>query len=78
MAKCAITGKKPQHGKNVPFSQKKTKRTFKPNIQSKTIYVPELGRKVKIKVSAKGLKIIDKVGLMQYLKREGLRLKDIT
>ncbi|MGF1506765.1 MAG: 50S ribosomal protein L28 [Chloroflexi bacterium] len=78
MAKCAITGKKPMSGNNKPFSQKRTKRQFKPNIQSKTIYVPELRRTIKIKVSAKGLKIIDKVGLMQYLKREGLTLKDIT
>lgn len=78
MAKCEITGKKPQFGNNDTFSKKKTRRQFKPNVQKRTIYVPELGRSVKINVSAKGLKIIDKVGLVAYLKKTGRTLKDIT
>lgn len=78
MAKCDITGKKQMSGNNVPFSQKKTKRTFKPNVQKRRIYVPELGRHVRINVSAKGLKTIDKVGLTAYLKKTGRTLKDIT
>ncbi|HFC12021.1 MAG TPA: 50S ribosomal protein L28 [Anaerolineae bacterium] len=38
MAKCQICGKKPMTGNNVSFSQKKTKRRFKPNIQRATFY----------------------------------------
>jgi large subunit ribosomal protein L28 len=45
MAKCEICGKGPQFGQNVSFSQKKTKRQFKPNIQRTTVY--EDGRKVR-------------------------------
>jgi len=78
MAKCDVTGKKPMSGHNVPFSQTKTKRQFKPNVQKRRIYVPEIGRTVTLNVSAKGLKIIDKVGLVNYLKKTGRTLKDIS
>lgn len=45
MAKCEMCGKKPLTGNNVSFSQKKTKRRFKPNIQRATFY--ESGKAVK-------------------------------
>lgn len=45
MAKCQVCGKGPQFGHNVSFSQKKTNRQFKANIQRKTFY--ENGRKVR-------------------------------
>jgi large subunit ribosomal protein L28 len=76
--KCVITGKGVQHGNNVPWSKKKTQKVWKPNLQKKKFFVPELGRSVTLRVSTQGQKIIDKVGLMAYLRREGLSLKDIT
>ena len=76
--KCKISGKKPSFGNNVPFSQKKTRRRWTPNIQTKRIYVPELDRHVKIKLAARALHTIDKVGLMAYLKKQNLRLKDVV
>ncbi len=76
--KCKISGKKPAFGNNVPFSQKKTRRRWTPNIQTKRIYVPELDRHVKIKLSARALRTIDKIGLMAYLKKQDLRLKDVV
>lgn len=76
--KCSITGKKPMFGNNVSFSQKKTKRQWKPNVQRKRIYVPEIDRWIRIRVSARGLRTIDKVGLMPYLNKKGLTLKDVT
>jgi large subunit ribosomal protein L28 len=76
--KCVITGKGVQHGNNVPWSKKKTQKVWKPNLQKKKFFVPELGRSVTLRVSTHGQKIIDKVGLMAYLRREGLSLKDIT
>jgi large subunit ribosomal protein L28 len=45
MAKCEICGKGPLSGHNVSFSQRKTKRQFKPNVQRVTLY--EDGRKVR-------------------------------
>ena len=45
MAVCDLTGKGKQHGHNVSFSLRRTKRTFKPNIQKKTLIVD--GQKVK-------------------------------
>ena len=76
--KCKLSGKGPLSGNNVSFSQKKTKRRFLPNIQSKRIYVPELDRHVRIKMSVRAMRTVDKIGLMPYLKKQGLTLKDVT
>ncbi|MEM9775271.1 MAG: 50S ribosomal protein L28 [Chloroflexota bacterium] len=76
--KCKLTGKGPLSGNNVSFSQKKTKRRFLPNLQTRNVYVPELGRKVKIKMSARAIRTMDKKGgLMNYLRDEGMKLKDV-
>ncbi len=77
MAKCKLSGRKPMSGNRVSFSQKKTKRVFKPNVQSKKIYVPELGRSVRISMSVRAMRAVDKIGLMPYLRRQGLALKDV-
>tara|TARA_Y100000590_G_scaffold250923_2_gene281823 strand:- start:790 stop:1029 length:240 start_codon:yes stop_codon:yes gene_type:complete len=74
---CQISGKRPLVGNNVSKSNIKTKRRQLPNLQVKNIYVPELGRKVKIKLAASALKAIDKNGLMAYLKKQQLKLSDI-
>ncbi len=76
--KCKITGKGPMTGNNVSFSQKKTKRRFLPNIQTKKIFVPELDRHVRIKMSVRAMRTIDKIGLMPFLKKQGLTLKDVV
>lgn len=76
--KCKLTGKGPLTGNNVSFSQKKTKRRFLPNIQTKRIYVPELDRHVRIKMSVRAMRTVDKIGLMPYLKKQGLTLKDVA
>ena len=74
---CKITGKRPLVGNNVSKSHHKTKRRQLPNLQSKKIYVPELGRKIQLRLSTAALKSIDKCGLMPYLKKQGLSLSDI-
>jgi large subunit ribosomal protein L28 len=77
--KCKLSGKGPMSGNNVPFSLKKTKRRFLPNIQSKRVYVPELGRHVRIRMTTRAMRTLDKKGgLMNYLRDEGLTLKDVT
>jgi large subunit ribosomal protein L28 len=75
--KCKISGKGPLAGNNVSFSQKKTRRRFLPNLQTKAIYVPEMNRTVNIRMSARALRTVDKIGLMPYLKKEGLKLQDV-
>jgi large subunit ribosomal protein L28 len=64
-------------GNNVSFSQKKTRRRFLPNIQIKKVYIPELDRTVKIKMSVRAMRTVDKIGLMAYLKKQGLSLNDV-
>lgn len=59
---CDITGKGKQYGSNVSFSQRHTKKVWKPNLQSKTIMVD--GRRVKLKVSAQGIRILKRKGLI--------------
>ena len=74
---CKITGKRPRVANNVSTANNKTKRRQLPNLQSKKIFVPELGKNVRIKLSVKALKTIDKYGLLPYLKKKGLSLQDI-
>lgn len=75
--KCDVTGKRPLAGCNVSHAHNKTKRRQLPNLQKKRLYVPELGRSVRIKVSTSALRSIDKVGLSAFLKKNGLALKDV-
>ncbi len=75
---CQITGKKPLVGNRVSKSNIKTKRKQFPNLQTKNIFVPELGRKIKLKLSTNALKTIDKVGFITYLKKQKLKLTDLT
>jgi len=75
---CAITGKKPLSGHHVSHSKRRVKRVQNPNLQSKRIYVPELGRFVRIKLSARALRTANKKGLLNYLREEGLTLKQVV
>ena len=74
---CNITGKKPLVGNNVSKSHRKTKRKQYPNLQTKKIFVPELGKSIQIKLSTKAMKTVYKYGLLPYLKKQGLTLSDI-
>jgi len=49
-----------------------------PNVQKRQIFVPELGRSVTVRVSARAIRTIDKKGLMPWLEESGLSLNDIT
>ena len=57
---CKITGKRPRVANNVSKANNKTKRRQYPNLQSKKIFVPELGKSVRLKLSAKAIKTIDR------------------
>ena len=74
---CQITSKRPLVGNRVSKSQIKTKRRQLPNLQMKKIFVPELNRTVRLKISTSAMKSIDKNGLMPYLKKQNLTLNDV-
>ncbi|HSR68915.1 MAG TPA: 50S ribosomal protein L28 [Acidobacteriota bacterium] len=76
--KCVLTGKGPLAGNRVSHSNKKTRRRQLPNLQSKRIWVEELNRFVRLRVSTRALRTISKKGLMRFLKDEGMTLKDIS
>lgn len=62
-AVCQVTGATPGFGHNISHSHRRTKRRFDPNIQKKTYFVPSLGRKVTLNLSARGIKVIDVRGI---------------
>ena len=75
--KCTLTGKGPMAGNNVSHAHNKTRRRQLPNLQWKGIYIPELNRTGRVRLSIRALRTIDKKGLMSYLRDEGLKLRDI-
>jgi large subunit ribosomal protein L28 len=71
---CQITGKTSQVGNNVSHSKKRTKRTFEVNLLNKKLFLEDEDRWVNLRVSASGLRVINKVGLRKALedaKRKG-------
>ena len=76
--KCQITGKKTASARNVSHAHNVTPRWQKPNLQRKRIFVPELDRFVRLRVSTRALRTLNKKGLLSYLKDNGLTLKDVT
>jgi large subunit ribosomal protein L28 len=72
---CQVTGKKPMAGNNVSHAHNKTRRRFLPNLQSKRIWVESEQRHVRLRVSSKGLRIIDKLGIDKVL--TNLRAKGV-
>ena len=64
---CQVTGKRPQSGNNVSHANNKTRRRFLPNLHDHRFWVENEKRWVKLRVSSKGMRIIDKKGIDQVL-----------
>ncbi len=64
---CMVTGKKPVTGNNVSHANNKTKRRFCPNLHTHRFWVESENRFVKLRLSSKGMRIIDKLGIDQVL-----------
>lgn len=64
---CQVTGKSPMSGNNVSHAHNKTRRRFLPNLQNKRFWLEKENRFIRLKVSSKGLRIIDKHGLEKVL-----------
>lgn len=66
MQKCDLTGKGKQYGHNVSFSQRHTKKVWKPNLQKKTLVID--GKKVTMKLSAQAIRTLKKKGVIEQAK----------
>ena len=60
---CQVTGKRPIVGNNVSHAKNRTKRRFLPNLHTHRFWVEGEGRWVKLRISSKGMRIIDKKGI---------------
>jgi len=65
---CQLTGKKVMVGNNVSHSNRKTKRKFYPNLQTKKFFIPEEGKWITLKLSASAIRTINKKGISAVLK----------
>ena len=65
---CQVTGKRTISGNHVSKANNKVRRKFYPNLQKKRFYLPEEDRWVNLKVSAKGIRIINKKGITAVVK----------
>jgi large subunit ribosomal protein L28 len=65
---CHITGKRPLTGHNVSHANNKTRRRFLPNLQNHRFWVETERRWVRLRISTKGLRIIDKLGIDEVLR----------
>jgi large subunit ribosomal protein L28 len=74
---CQLTGRGPGFGHRVSHSHRRTPRRFEVNVQSKRYWVPSLGRRVTLRLSARGIKTVDVRGIdavVAELLARGVRL----
>ena len=72
---CDVTGKKPMFGNNVSHAHNKSRRRFNINLQKKKFWLPDENRYVTLRISTRGMRIIDKKGITRVVK--DLRAKGI-
>ena len=72
--KCSLTGTKALTGNSVSHSQRKTKRVQQPNLIKKRIFIPEEDRTVTLRLTARALRTLNKKGIHQFLKEQGLEV----
>ncbi|MEC9456227.1 MAG: 50S ribosomal protein L28 [Candidatus Neomarinimicrobiota bacterium] len=65
---CDITGKKPMFGNNVSHAHNKSRRRFNINLQKKKFWLPDEKRYVTLRISTRGMRIIDKKGITRVVK----------
>lgn len=64
---CQVTGKRPVAGNNVSHAKNRTRRRFLPNLHRHRFWIESEKRFVRLRVSSKGMRIIDKKGIEQVL-----------
>lgn len=60
---CQLTGAAPSFGRSVSHSHKRTSRRWDPNLQARRYYVPSLGRTVRLTLSVRAIRTIDRIGI---------------
>ncbi|MGW0711090.1 50S ribosomal protein L28 [Streptomyces sp. NPDC002643] len=68
-AHCMLTGAQPGFGHRISHSHRRTSRRFDPNIQSKRYWLPSENRYVRLRLSAKGIKTVDQIGVEAAVSR---------
>jgi large subunit ribosomal protein L28 len=74
--RCQVTGREPGFGKSVSHSHHRTSRRWDPNIQIRRYWVPSERRHIRLTVSVKGLRTIDKRGIdavVRELRAQGVK-----
>jgi len=74
MARSDITGKRRMRGNSVSHSNIKTPRWQNVNVQRRRLWVPELGKFVTLKLTTRDIRSIDKLGVMAYARKYGVRI----
>ena len=80
-AHCQVTGRSPGFGNSISHSHRRTRRRWNPNVQVKTYYLASENRRIRLRVSAKGIKVIDRDGIesvVARLRRSGQIVSGIT
>ena len=72
-ARCQLTGRAPSFGKSVSHSHQRTSRRFDPNIQVRRFWLPSEGRTVRLTLSAKAIKTVDRIGIEKAVAIIGAR-----
>ena len=75
---CQVTGKRPMSGNKVSHANNKTKRRFLPNLHTHRFWVPSQNSYIKLRVSAKAIRIIDKKGIetvLAEMSQRGIKIK---
>jgi large subunit ribosomal protein L28 len=75
---CQLTGKKPQAGNNISHANNHTRRRWHPNLKWRRVWVPELGRTVRLRLSTRAIRTLSRKGLLQFLRDEGLTLQQVA
>jgi len=75
--KCKISGVSRQSGHRVSHANNKRKHVFRANVQTRKIYLPEEKRFIKVKVTTRIIRTIDKIGLKETLRKHKLTVADL-
>ena len=75
--RCKISGKSRQTGHRVSHANNKTKHVFRANLQTRKLYLSDEKKFVKIKVSTRVMRTIDKIGLKETLRKYKLTVAEL-
>lgn len=64
---CQVTGKGPKTGNNVSHANNKTRRRFEPNLHSQRFWLESERRWIRLRVSSRGIRLIDRLGIEQVV-----------